>query len=1678
MRSLKTLKELCGNAGKVTQPPKNDNNCKDILNNLCTGLENFLGYDNGNYTGEGIVYSDLDRLCDGVMAFLHGVLESVKDDESVTKYDKNNVPNIDNVITTLHNNVGKGREAFPDAVDKVDEKTTDVFMEFSKFGHTSIVEKINSILGNQDRKLQDQLTSWRSTLTELAAQLDSLITHNVNVLDPVLRDKLMHKIEPVKSAVQVLRESAGKGEVAEQVKAVDYSLHVQFSKMYNALYDLNNAKTLHFKGIAEALETAQNFMNNEFDGKSIDGITWCFGQLKKEVIDAYNKLSNKKQEIASLVSFARAEFEILKAKVGQTSGKDDTINGNWNTLKSKVIEIVGDLTDKDKSVKPGNLEKIIEEVKQYALNFDKTRFANKVEQWMIDILNNNAVVKGLLVEYVTVNKGEGGVLNGKLKEGGKEFQTDIINQMAGVIKKHLESTLPEALKGFDKLDAQNKIDGNVQEVMKACNKFVKDLGNKIEDDESRDTDAFAKKIAGEMETSVLKKMDHTHQSYLDEAVRITFTALHSAAKLFSEELNNFVIASTIGEKVRQAISKVGNIGQEFKNDPSQADSRGKKIDEAFKIVEARIGDLGSLLTPQSHTGKIPEAVEKLKEILTKLEKIQNGTDDTKSIEKMKCEASELMKELKRQLNEKLESIRFATNYADTHIQDTIDALESVTKTAHETITTAVHSLFAEQHIADLSALHTLVERKLGEVRKIIDEDKVTGVKGLLKIMSGVSLYTKNINPEDKDNLLNKIKNAVPSTSTKPTTPLSADEYRQHFKNLAFNFQDYIDPLLQYTEGQVKDNSQDKNNPLLTQQSLQVKGIQNAVDDLLKHLSHHEERRIDKDTSVKRIYIFDDLSTTLLKQLSSSISALSPSNIHGFHNPLLLDALKAGMDKFTQQLGHAYVNKYSGMKFGPLTETKKDTTTNEQVLSTEGRNCAKVCLTILEIFSHDLNELKHQCETNWKNRKICLKNGNGSINDLGLCLKRFGYGVPSREDVQDDELRCSKYMNGNEIFAKLTIPTITERDEYNVISTLKHICDNLLIYYRVCHYSTLQSKTYPSSVYQMLLWLAGLPYNPVYDDLSLNGFGSLLDKPEEQDTDTGDESLSVDVDNGDTDESRITLKDENEESLDAYKEKITVPKLYEALAEACSHAHSVLTSILGHGHAGGIYAVDFNTNEDKFSYPSDMNSLICMLFEIVKRLHDQLYFLYRQCMHDSKLSGWSDCWYGHDIGGTAWKCNTLQCPNQTGDQTTTQNSNQKHNQTCDQKCEQSANCGLKSPLQSFLEDGLQGFLPHQLTKLGCGVECSLGSHRGQPCITPMGFPDLSVMASHRQTGKYLEEVLADFCGKPDKPLTQLCSYLTCISQRTPQTLGDLFAFYFNFLDKWNSNDGHKRHAFVNAVQSANFGDPKTTLEIGPMFKTTIHGSDNKHPNADLNSLFKCEHNDGDAALPCGPYLKPICRDIWNTFSSKNSGKYLSWIVYLTETFYDLLKKLYDDCCTTCDKPGSRCYDKCCSETCKVKYTDKDGNSITPSIKDTHTPDCSSIVKCPHTLRTLSMYGLYFGSSWRMSGERGEKTKRTCRDLCRALDRVLSKKKEDGAALAKLIYETIPNFLWAILTPFSYLLLALWSLSLLYLLHIAVVRLDVLRIRSHLRSPASHRIAAQSLLAAARVRALANVKYFSP
>ncbi|GBE63299.1 hypothetical protein, conserved [Babesia ovata] len=193
-----------------------DNNCKNLLNNLCSGLEKFLGYQETSkgYSGEGIVYSDLDRLCDGVMSFLHGVLESVKEDESVTTYSLITDTDLNNVLAYMHN----GKYGFIHCIDAVIRILRDYDVELHRrtdaiktpLSALSIKIESHKIKVDEEKshEISDQITSWTqraSQYIDTARQAESALQK----IDPVLSSKLKCNVSSVLQGVKKFKEEAG-----------------------------------------------------------------------------------------------------------------------------------------------------------------------------------------------------------------------------------------------------------------------------------------------------------------------------------------------------------------------------------------------------------------------------------------------------------------------------------------------------------------------------------------------------------------------------------------------------------------------------------------------------------------------------------------------------------------------------------------------------------------------------------------------------------------------------------------------------------------------------------------------------------------------------------------------------------------------------------------------------------------------------------------------------------------------------------------------------------------------------------------------------------------------------------------------------------------------------------------------------------------------------------------------------------------------------------------------------------------------------------------------------------------------------------------------------------------------------------------------------------------------------
>ncbi|GBE63144.1 hypothetical protein, conserved [Babesia ovata] len=491
-----------------------------------------------------------------------------------------------------------------------------------------------------------------------------------------------------------------------------------------------------------------------------------------------------------------------------------------------------------------------------------------------------------------------------------------------------------------------------------------------------------------------------------------------------------------------------------------------------------------------------------------------------------------------------------------------------------------------------------------------------------------------------------------------------------------------------------------------------------------------------------------------------------------------------------------------------------------------------------------------------------------------------------------------------------------------------------------------------------------------------------------------------------------------------------------------YSQTLLTTIAGTGDAATYYACQYQDNSLKLYYPSRGTECLDMLFDILRRVFPVLQFLFSQCSLTTKHSGWADCLYGRDV---------LTAKSQCNNDSNSKPKDQPNSQPTDQP-----NCQPTSPLMSYLNDCLPGHLPHQLTSVGCKSVCSTCSkgQPGMPCLTPLGFRGFS---GSIKTGADLCSVLRNICDN-NSVLTALYYSLTCYLARPPQTFPDVLSFYCQLTHSWRWMPDRQAEFDVKSIQrhicdkimeivSCNYDDAKNLLRpCREFYHSTAHDNHNMNDNLDLKYLIGCKNDQ------CGHYIKMLNRPAYSIFSPKHADKYLSWLSYICPSIVTFFKSLREAYCDI------SCYDTGCRGCLNDTSCRRGKHGCKPC-------GCKSMVQCRGVLSVFYQYGLTFSDA-------SDKSRKQCFYFCETVNHILK------STFLKNFLSAIDTFMFTIRAPFIWTLLALWSLSLLYLLHIAVVRLDVLRIRSHLRSPSSHRIAAQSLLAVARVGKIANVKYFSP
>ncbi|CDR94843.1 hypothetical protein BBBOND_0111420 [Babesia bigemina] len=1606
-----------------------------------------------------------------------------------------------------------------DRVKKLDPKLSG---ELSP--HVDMVSQaVNTFVDNakRDRKeLETACSKVQVELRELEREVTAYTTFKngkcVEVLQEEFDDKIKRPIENVKSMLNGLN-----------IKLNDWIILANevVEKALSKCTEILDKLKADGRGEREAVRKAAEELHSKADS------------LRLFVVEAKKELTNLVEKaLSQVVEFDRA------IRTGLKNTKDNIKIAMEKYVKKQLLsDIAATMAEITGANEGDGLKQIIERVQEYAKKFsEKETFRNEIlKQWINRILVTEPVQE-CLKQYAET-PGKNALLPGKWNSPGRKFSEGTLEEIASKISEQIEKTIPDAFQSAG-VQSLASIESHVGIAKRACDAFAMRLGDKIKTDNgmrllaSEVSKTIERQLTGKGEAEItaenvkLRKPVYAVIYQLVGVANKTAEALESFSgetDVSKLDIGKLHAAYKVAEGLEKELMKATKPTDPFtpvqpippsdvldKNDTYSYDrkilgildseigmendhGRGGQVEsvvaKSFDLYETYLSQssvANGKLGDADNEGKLPEAIKSIvKEVngIKHLGLVEDGKHKRTTNDNFNKDTfANLCNQVTEAVGKLCDVVRDLILNSDGDDSDHVGPYLSGKKGLHILLKDLEAMLGRNKGISTnifklntgLQTIHDDIQSKIiGDARNA-DLDKPTTLTDVIaaaqifysetirnEINECISDITAKLKEEVTDKIDNLKKSALTQFAKRKTAELEelkkfVHDQKNIIDNIIFtnqttglkglmntigtNLQAYVDPL-RYPN--VKDLSKHLDfyfNPLFTYiisqtnpSSQLVADLQSRTHALLTHL--HDNNRT---------FTFDSGFRSLLHGLTTYLSTFNPAGFANPHHPQLLDALKAGMQGLVGEMEKAYVNRYDGHPKMEWTTQNKE---QKDEITADATRCAKVFMSCLPMWVEDLGELKRRCEGSWSKKAIHLKDEIDKENPLGEFLKQCGYRVPtSQKSHQDGELQCRHTFTGKHIDGILGkiiqmsnlehVPQCRSREKewnFNIMDFIACLYSHLDEYNEVCHLSTLFSKRHPCSIYEILCWFSGLPHSTVYSALP-GGITKLLDKPKKQAIDSGDSGIEIEFD------------DENAYYLDAHPHKFTYKDIYAVIELICSKSYDVLARIAGTGDEHTRYACEYANNSLKLHYPKTADDCLPMLLDMLRRLLSVFRFLESKCSYSAVEFGWADCQYGKNVPTTKSHCN-----DRSTDEATCQAECKPKRQS---KCQPNSqpNCQPTSPLMSYLNDCLPGHLPHQLTNVGCKSECKTcpGNKPGMPCLTPLGFRGFS---GSIKTGEQLCSIIKKILGNG------MIACLFTLAPRPPTTLPEHFQFAVSLakgLDtsKQSKVDGIKTLAdtIANSINASSIKLYENTNELTtPMCKAygntpTEHRSPNRTNNK-LNlscislttSCISQEH--------CVPYLSPLSCDTYHYLVNKQSNSYLSWAVYLPWTFHKYLASLLDAF------KAIRCEDWGCSNCLHTDICKGESHGmLNPAEKGTGC-QCTSVVHCNGVSPTLYQYGFTFRDAQNLIS-----LKRNCFNMRSHLYNVVN------SDYFTELFKQCDMLLWRIREPFSYLVLTLWLLSSLYLLHI----------KSHLHSPSSHRIAAQSLLAAARVGKFAKISYLQP
>ncbi|KAK1935264.1 variant erythrocyte surface antigen-1 family protein [Babesia divergens] len=497
----------------------------------------------------------------------------------------------------------------------------------------------------------------------------------------------------------------------------------------------------------------------------------------------------------------------------------------------------------------------------------------------------------------------------------------------------------------------------------------------------------------------------------------------------------------------------------------------------------------------------------------------------------------------------------------------------------------------------------------------------------------------------------------------------------------------------------------------------------------------------------------------------------------------------------------------------------------------------------------------------------------------------------------------------------------------------------------------------------------------------------------------------------------------------------------------------------------------------FSYPEDLSSLFDKLCEYARKIFVALNFLYFQCSRVGSQAGWAYCWYGKSCkvdslpsGSVSSSSSGSGCScKYSGAYLCTAINKDKVHDHCNGNSSTQKSClGFGSTSTSCSVHNVPPPkpgstpkctpCPHPLQRFLTATSDSESYPFDLPDIVPMGFSKENLPKKARW-GQDLYYVLKAFCQDGFCPLTRLVQFILCISQRPPETLLGLYAFFKKFVesdvfkdfgDYVDGEPGSYPGRNFAATVRAFYGAKDSHWKNGDQKKG--HKNSDKTP-ADLQSLYNC-HPKKDSDATCGAYLHPLTDNVAGVFTPELCGMYLSWICYRAKDFKTMFKDFH--------QKASEKFSSCCKSSCKKIVECPCALPFIYSLGFT--------LNSPKTLNCVDNEGKSKHPKDHSDGQEGKCTTKSCADFVAQLEKVA-----DGQPFKDLL-KVIDNFLWHIREPFFLFVLAFWAFVISYFLYVQLYKLDLLHLKSHAHFSRSFKILPSTLFSDASSK-LKDLSYFT-